>query len=285
MNKHIDYESNDESVSLPTVDAPAPYSSSQQFTLKGAAVLLFGAMTILFATVTVNTLNFNSSGDGLKDTRSSNSQLLVESPVQLDNQPVSQSPPAVVDEVTTNKRKPNFIFILADDLGANSVGYEAYDLESVTPYLTSLAKDGIVMSNYYAQEICTPSRASLLTGRYPITIGMQYEELQPNEVWGYKSYAIGKWNLGHYTPEMLPTARGFDHYIGYLNGQNYYWSKKYPLESEYTDFLYADGSCYSCYNESDTQTYSTFLYRDKAIQAIHAHDFNADPMFMYLSVQ
>ena len=75
-----------------------------------------------------------------KDTRSSNSQLLVESPVQLDNQPVSQSPPAVVDEVTTNKRKPNFIFILADDLGANSVGYEAYDLESVTPYLTSLAK-------------------------------------------------------------------------------------------------------------------------------------------------
>ena len=40
------------------------------------------------------------------------------------------------------------------------------------------------MSNYYAQEICTPSRASLLTGRYPITIGMQYEELQPNEVWG-----------------------------------------------------------------------------------------------------
>ena len=66
MNKHIDYESNDESISLPTVDASAPYSSSQQFTLKGAAVLLFGAMTILFATVTVNTLNFNSSGDGLK---------------------------------------------------------------------------------------------------------------------------------------------------------------------------------------------------------------------------
>ena len=65
MNKHIDYESNDES-SLPTLNASTPYSSSQQFTFKGAAVLLFGAMTILFATVTVNTLNFNSSGDGLK---------------------------------------------------------------------------------------------------------------------------------------------------------------------------------------------------------------------------
>ena len=51
-------------------------------------------------------------------------------------------------------------------------------------FINFVCLDGIVMSNYYAQEICTPSRASLLTGRYPITIGMQYEELQPNEVWG-----------------------------------------------------------------------------------------------------
>ena len=62
-------------------------------------------------------------------------------PSKLDS-PSSQSPPAtevVVEKPAVNK-KPNFIFILADDLGANSVGYEAYDLESVTPYLTSLAK-------------------------------------------------------------------------------------------------------------------------------------------------
>ena len=158
------------------------------------------------------------------------------------------------------------------------------------------------MSNYYAQEICTPSRASLLTGRYPISLGMQYDELQPNQLWGlnrsetlisevlrdsggYKTYAIGKWNLGHYSPEFLPTARGFDHYIGYLNGQNYYWSKKYPLESQYTDFMYSDRSCYNSYNDSDKTTYSTFLYRDKAVSAIKSHDFSSNPMFMYLSVQ
>jgi arylsulfatase A-like enzyme len=84
---------------------------------------------------------------------------------------------------------------------------------------------------------------------------------------------------------MLPTARGFDHFIGFLNGQNYYWSKKYPLESQYTDFMYSDSDCYSAYNFSDMSTYSSVLYRDKAVQAINAHDFSTNPMFMYLAVQ
>ena len=72
---------------------------------------------------------------------------------------------------TASSSKPNIIFILADDLGWNSIGYELYDLSFTTPYITSLAKQGIVMNNYYGQEVCTPSRASLMTGRYPITIG------------------------------------------------------------------------------------------------------------------
>jgi hypothetical protein len=68
---------------------------------------------------------------------------------------------------------PNFVFLLADDLGWNSIGYENYDLYFATPNLDSLARKGIVMDNYYALEVCTPSRASLLTGRYPLSIGMQ----------------------------------------------------------------------------------------------------------------
>ena len=162
--------------------------------------------------------------------------------------------------------------------------------------------DGIVLTNYYAQEVCTPSRASLLTGRYPISLGMQYDEVLSDGMWGlnisetllpevlrdtnsYKNYAIGKWNLGHYTPLMLPTARGFDQFIGFMNGENYYWSKRYPLKSEFTDFAYADTDCHTSYEMSDMQTYSTFLYRDKAIQAIGEHNFDLHPMFLYLSAQ
>ena len=131
---------------------------------------------------------------------------------------------------------------------------------------------------------------------------MQYEELQPNEVWGldtsetlisdvfkakggYTNYAIGKWNLGHYTPEMLPTARGFDQYIGFLSGQNYYWSKRYPVDSDYIDFIYSDSTCYAPYDGSDLETYSTFLYRDKAVKVINNHDYSQSPMFLYLAMQ
>lgn len=80
--------------------------------------------------------------------------------------------------------KPNFVFILADDLGWNSIGYDNFDLEYVTPMLNKLAANGIKMTNYYAQEVCTPSRAAFLTGRYPIRLGMQFEEVGTAEGWG-----------------------------------------------------------------------------------------------------
>ena len=85
-------------------------------------------------------------------------------------QDLKRKPDDASDNVVST-RKPNIVFILADDLGWNSIGYEPYDLSFTTPFLTDLAQQGIVMTNYYAQEVCTPSRAALMTGRYPITIG------------------------------------------------------------------------------------------------------------------
>ena len=67
--------------------------------------------------------------------------------------------------------QPNFVFILADDMGWNSIGYEDYYLSFVSPVITDLASNGVVISSYYAQEVCTPSRAAFLTGRYPLSIG------------------------------------------------------------------------------------------------------------------
>lgn len=202
---------------------------------------------------------------------------------------------------SSSSSKPNFIFILADDLGWNSIGYENYDLSFATPFLNKMASNGIIMTNHYSQEVCTPARASLLTGRYPLSIGMQYFTVADTVAWGlpleettiadvlskhdYTSYALGKWNLGHYSPRYLPTARGFDYHLGYMTGMTYPWSKKVTSSTKFTDLMYADSSCYAPYDGNDVHKYSTFFYRDKAIDVIKKHNFNKKPMFLYLAFQ
>lgn len=205
-----------------------------------------------------------------------------------------------VEVVVAKTDKPHIVFLLADDLGWNSIGYEDFDLSFATPFLTGLAKQGIIMDSYYAQEVCTPARAAILTGRYPLTTGMQFSMIMPTTSWGldlnettlaevlredgYKTHLLGKWHLGHYSPRYLPTARGFDSFLGYLSGENYYWSKKNPDHTNFVDMITSDSSCYSPYMEEDLHDYSTFLYRDKAVAIIEEHD-EIDPLFLYVAFQ
>lgn len=202
--------------------------------------------------------------------------------------------------VPTGTVKPNIIYILADDLGWNSIGNDDFDVAFATPVLSTLAKNGITLGNYYAQEVCTPSRASLLTGRYPLSIGMQYFMVETALPWGmglnettmaealsangYRTHMFGKWHLGHFSPRYLPTARGFDTYTGILNGEAYYWSKRNPDHPHFKDFMSADKDCYWAYDEDDIHDYSTYMYRDKAIQTIEEHDAK-NPLFLFLSFQ
>ena len=202
---------------------------------------------------------------------------------------------------TTPPRRPttiehsNVIFILADDMGYNSLRSD------ITPFLVSIRDQGITLTKYYSQELCTPARASLLTGRYPLSVGLQHgsisvktngslnlEETTIADVLkanGYTNYMYGKWNLGNASPRELPTARGFHQYLGFLASEQDYWSKHTPSFQEFKDFLYADTECYYMYDGEDLNHYSTNLYREKAIQTIETHDFDASPMFMYLSMQ
>lgn len=195
--------------------------------------------------------------------------------------------------------KPNFIFVLADDVGYGILDEDNFPF---TPNLSSMAQEGISMTNYYSQELCAPSRAALLTGRYPSHLGLQFGQLMPTADGGltldatllpavlkdngnYKSYAFGKWNLGHSSPNYLPTARGFDYYLGYLTTQNTYWTKSMAQYSGIHDFLEASTEGYWPYAGDDMSTYSTHFYRDHAKAAIKSHDFTHQPMFMYLAVQ
>ncbi len=127
-------------------------------------------------------------------------------------------------EITT----PNVIVIFTDDLGYADVG--SFGAKGfTTPHLDQMAVKGVRFTDFHvAAHVCTPSRAALLTGRYPQRIGLTKvlfpwskdglapEELTIAEVLqkeGYNTACIGKWHLGH-KPEFLPTSQGFDSYFG-----------------------------------------------------------------------
>ena len=143
-------------------------------------------------------------------------------------------------------------------------------------------------------------------------MGMQYGSVESTVSWGlnltettvaqalqmsspYSTYFLGKWNVGHYMPALLPTSRGFDYFLGYQSGSSMYWSKTSPNTKsrtssnshdavEFVDLLYGDGSCYAAYDGSDKHDYSTFLYRDKAVNIIKHHKYKA-PLFLLVAFQ
>lgn len=127
--------------------------------------------------------------------------------------------------------RPNIVIVLADDLGYGDIG--SYGHPTIrTPNIDALAAEGQRWTQFYtAASVCTPSRAGLLTGRLPIRNGMAGVRrvlfpdsalgLPPEEVTlaealsasGYATGIVGKWHLGH-LPAFLPTANGFDSYVG-----------------------------------------------------------------------
>lgn len=132
--------------------------------------------------------------------------------------------------------KPNVIFIYADDLGFGEIGRN--NSEWYTPNIDSLAAKGIYFSRYYTPSLCTPSRASLLTGRHVHELGLQYSVLKTYEGRGldasekllpeyfhdagYYTGAIGKWHLGRAYPEQIPALRGFDYTYTHYGSQQYF---------------------------------------------------------------
>ena len=129
--------------------------------------------------------------------------------------------------------RPNIVYIVADDLGYADTGYQGSSIP--TPSLDELAKTGAELTNFYVQPMCTPTRAALMTGRYPLRYGLQIgvipgagtygvpldEYMLPQMLKdaGYQTAMVGKWHLGHADANMWPMQRGFESFYGATVGE------------------------------------------------------------------
>lgn len=177
--------------------------------------------------------------------------------------------------------KPNIVVIFADDLGYGDIG--AYGARNIkTPNIDRMAAEGAMFDQFYsASPVCTPSRAGLLTGRYPIRQGIHgvfypesFEGLDPEEITiaemlkevGYATGLVGKWHLGHHE-KYMPWNQGFDEFFGvpYSNdmGGLYYFRNRNILL------------------EDIDQRYMTRTYTEEALKFIDQHQ--QQPFFLYLA--
>lgn len=181
-------------------------------------------------------------------------------------------------------RQPNVVVILADDLGYGDVGCFNKECAFRTPHLDRMAAEGARLTSFYVPTpYCAPSRATLLTGRYPFRhtlvnnpapdAGQSGFGLPPSEITlaealkpaGYATAAIGKWHLGHERP-WLPCSQGFDDYFGIL-----YSNDMFPVQLVHNEEVV---------EYPVVQATLTKRYTERALQFIEANQDR--PFFLYL---
>ncbi|GFG35010.1 hypothetical protein Cfor_01113 [Coptotermes formosanus] len=189
--------------------------------------------------------------------------------------------------------RPHIVFIMADDLGWNDVGFHGSN-QIPTPNIDALAYSGVILNQYYVTAICTPSRSALMTGKYPIHTGMQHtvlygaeprglpltEKLLPQYLkeLGYATHIVGKWHLGSYHKEYTPTYRGFDSHLGYWTGHHDY-NDHTAVESPYwgLDMRRGMEPAWDLHGQ-----YSTDIFTKEAVRLIKTHNASK-PLFLYMA--
>jgi arylsulfatase A-like enzyme len=178
----------------------------------------------------------------------------------------------------------NVIIILADDLGWGDLS--CHNSEIKTPIISEMATEGTELTQFYAQPICTPTRASLLSGKYPFRYGMNEivwpwnshgmpltEVLLPKLLKdnGYSTHMIGKWNLGHASRALKPCSRGFDTHFGCYTG---------CIDNWIHTAINVHDMHENCNPVYLLGKHTTSLYTYKAIDIINS---STNPFFIYLA--
>ena len=209
----------------------------------------------------------------------------------------------LVVNLVAAQQKPHIIFILVDDWGWANVGYhrDPSTPEVVTPHIDQLVQEGLELDQHYTYQICSPTRCSALTGRYPIHVNdlnispFHYNPNDPVSGFsqiprnmtviaekmkeaGYATHFVGKWDVGIATPDHTPKGRGFDTSLGYFSHDNDYWD-------EFVDFcgntkvkdLWENNGPANTLNETQ---YEEGLFRDRILDVVINHD-KSTPLFLY----
>ena len=172
-----------------------------------------------------------------------------------------------------------------DDLGFADCGFNGgKDIQ--TPHIDKLAASGTILQNHYVQPVCSPTRAALLTGRYPTRTGV-YGVITPGAKWGlplnerilaealrdagYKTAITGKWHLGESEKSYQPNARGFDFQYGHFYGNIDYFTHTRDNQPDW----YRNG------NAIKEEGYSTALIAEEACRTIENND-QQKPLFLYV---
>ena len=188
-------------------------------------------------------------------------------------------------------KSPNVLLILADDHGYGDIS--AHNGPSIqTPSIDRIATEGMRFTRFYANSsVCSPSRASLMTGRYPDRVGVPgVIRTHPEDSWGYfrqdavtlpsvlkqKDYhtaLIGKWHLG-LEPENHPCRRGFDRFHGFLGDM---------MDDYYTHLRHDINYMRHGFDTIDPQEHATDLFTEWSVDFIRAQAQSSQPFFLYLA--
>ena len=186
--------------------------------------------------------------------------------------------------LSSTAAQPNIVIFYADDLGWGELGCQGFTKDIPTPHIDSLAKNGLRFTNgYVAATYCSPSRAGLLTGRYPTRFGHEFNSSANTvglrrdqttmatrlKALGYATAAVGKWHLGN-QPENRPTKRGFDEFYGTLNNTPFFHPTNF-IDSRVSNDVQA---------VTDPNFYTTDAFADRSIDWIEKN--KNQPWFLYL---
>eukprot|EP00996_Jenningsia_fusiforme_P000323 NODE_1272_length_1609_cov_42.675000_g1137_i0.p1 GENE.NODE_1272_length_1609_cov_42.675000_g1137_i0~~NODE_1272_length_1609_cov_42.675000_g1137_i0.p1 ORF type:complete len:508 (-),score=103.24 NODE_1272_length_1609_cov_42.675000_g1137_i0:84-1559(-) len=199
----------------------------------------------------------------------------------------------LVIALTNGKKQPHILYIVMDDVGWTDVSY--HGAEYSTPVVDELARTGVDLTQFYTQPVCSPTRSSIMTGRYPFRTGLQHwTTILPGSLAGippedptiaellrdsgYHTAMIGKWHLGSGNWSQLPTRRGFNSFTGYLQAETDYYSKQfggYDFWQNETVFWGANG----------TYSYDQYDAAFKDVMRSYVASKTTKPLFLYYSHQ